>query len=156
MTTAACALLALIAMPAAASEQNAGAQFLAGLRSFAIVVEPLEADDAVSCSVGRAGLYTSLRSALDESGIGIVDDVRMGDGIIYLNATVLSNCTAFISLQVKAAVKVEKTGTRLYAPVWERGRLRTGFRGASAGAAISQSVEDTAKLLVSDWSTVNK
>jgi hypothetical protein len=97
-----------------------------------------------------------LRSALDESGIGIVDDVRMGDGIIYLNATVLSNCTAFISLQVKAAVKVEKTGTRLYAPVWERGRLRTGFRGASAGAAISQSVEDTAKLLVSDWSTVNK
>jgi hypothetical protein len=160
MTTAICAALAMISMPAAANAQNnaqnTGATFLAGLRSFTIVVEPLEADDAVSCSVGRAGLYTSLRSALDESAIGIVDDVRMGDGIIYLNVTVLSNCTAFVSLEVKAAVKVEKTGARLFAPVWERGRLRTGFRGASAGAAISQSVEDTAKLLVSEWSAVNK
>jgi hypothetical protein len=156
MTHAMFALLALTAMPNAAHAQNNGAQFLAGLRSFAIVVEPLEADDAVSCSVGRAGLYTSLRAALDESEIDIVDDVRMGDGIIYLNVTVLSNCTAFISLEVKAAVKIDKTGARLFAPVWERGRLRTGFRGASAGAAISQSVEDTAKLLVSEWSSVNR
>ncbi|MGH7555062.1 MAG: hypothetical protein ACREMQ_18840 [Longimicrobiales bacterium] len=160
MTTAVCAVLAMLSMPTAATAQSktqdTGAAFLAGLRSFAIVVEPLEADDAVSCSVGRAGLYTSLRAALDESAIDIVDDIRMGDGILYLNVTVLSNCTAYISLEVKAAVKVEKTGARLFAPVWERGRLRTGFRGASAGAAIGQSVEDTAKLLVSDWSSVNK
>jgi hypothetical protein len=156
MTHAMFALLALTAIPNAAHAQNNGAQFLAGLRSFAIVVEPLEADDAVSCSVGRAGLYASLRAALDESEIDIVDDVRMGDGLIYLNVTVLSNCTAFISLEVKAAVKIDKTGARLFAPVWERGRLRTGFRGASAGAAISQSVEDTAKLLVTEWSSVNR
>ena len=156
MTTAVCAMLAMMVMPAAAQAQNTDAMLLAGLRSFMIVVEPLQADDAVSCSVGRAGLYTSLRAALDESAIGIVDDVRMADGIIYLNATVLSNCTAFINLQVKAAVKIEKTGARVYAPVWERGRLRTGFRGASAGAAIGQSVEDTARLLVADWSAVNK
>ena len=149
------ALLAMMWIPAAANAQST-VHPLTGLRSFAIFIENLEADDEASCSVTRTGLYTSLRSALNESDIGITDNVRMRDGVIYLSVTVLSDCTAFISLEVKTEAKIEKTNARMLVPVWERGRLRTGFSGASAGAAIRQSVEETAKLLVTDWSAANK
>jgi hypothetical protein len=79
----------------------------------------------------------------------------MRDGIIRLQVTVLSNCTASIRLNVQAAVTIAKTGTRIFAPVWERERFRTGLSGRSAGTAIQQSVEGVAKALVDDWNSVN-
>jgi hypothetical protein len=156
VTSTICALLAMISIPTPVNAQNGDAMPLAGLRAFQIVIEKLDDEDETRCGVTRTGLYASLRSALGQSDMDVTDDARTRDGFIYLSATVLSNCTAFISLEVKTVVRIEKTGARVYAPVWERGHLRTGFRGASAAAAIGQTVEDTAKLLVSEWSSVNK
>ena len=85
----------------------------------------------------------------------ITDDVRTGDGIIYLQVTVLSNCTANIALNVQTGVTINKTGARIFAPVWERERLRTGLSRGSAGGAIRQSVEAVATALVNDWNSVN-
>jgi hypothetical protein len=39
--------------------------------------------------------------------------------------------------------------------VWERERFRTGLKGRSAGAAITQSIEAIATTLVTDWTSVN-
>jgi hypothetical protein len=149
-------MLAMLSIPAAVNAQNTDAPTLAGLRSFTIVIANLDDEDETNCGVTRTALYTGLRSILGQSDIAITDNVQARDGIIYLQVTVLSNCTANIALNVQTSVTIEKTGTRIFAPVWERARLRTGFSGRSAGQAIRQSVEDTAKLLVDDWSSVNK
>jgi len=156
VTTTICALLALMSIPTAASAQAIEAQPLAGLRAFTIAIGDLDEEDEMSCGVTRTGLYTSLRSALNQSDMRITDNVQARDGIIYLSVTLLSSCAAFISLEVKTTVKIEKSNARVVTPVWERGRLRTGFTGKNAGAAIRESVEETAKLLVTDWSSINK
>ena len=150
------ALLAMILIPTAASAQNTDIPFLAGLRSFTIVIADLDDEDEASCGLTSTGLYTSLRSVLGQSDIAITDDARTRDGIIRLQVTVLSNCTASIRLNVQATVTITKTGTRIFAPVWERERFRTGLKGRSAGAAISQSVESVATMLVTDWNSVNE
>jgi hypothetical protein len=147
------ALLVMISIPTAAKAQNTDVPFLAGLRSFSIVIAELDEEDETSCDVTREGLYASLRSVLSQSDIAVTDDVRARDGIIYLQATVLSNCTANITLTVQTSVTINKTGARIFATVWERERLRMGSRGA--GAAIRQSVEGLATQLVNDWSSVN-
>jgi len=149
-------LLAMISMPTAASSQNTDVPFLAGLRSFTIVIANLDEKDETSCGVTRTGLFTSLRSVLGQSDIIVTDDARTRDGIIYLQVTVLSNCTANITLNVQTSVTVNKTGARIFAPVWERERFRTGLSGRSAGAAIRESVEGVATMLVNDWDSVNE
>ena len=149
-------LLAMISMPTAASSQNTDVPFLAGLRSFTIVIANLDEKDETSCGVTRTGLFTSLRSVLGQSDIIVTDDARTRDGIIYLQVTVLSNCTANITLNVQTSVTVNKTGARIFAPVWERERFRTGLSGRSAGAAIRESVEGVATMLVNDWNSVNE
>ena len=156
MTGIICALAAMLSISAAANAQNTDVPTLAGLRSFTILIANLDDEDETKCGVTRTALYTRLRSILGQSDMTITDDVQARDGIIYLQVTVLSNCTANIALNVQASVTIEKTGTRIFAPVWERTRLRTGLSGRSAGAAITQSVGDTAKLLVDDWNAVNK
>lgn len=148
-------MLAMLSIPAAVNAQSTDTPTLAGLRSFTIVIGNLDEEDEASCGVTRTGLYTGLRSVLGQSDIAITDNVRTRDGIIYLQVTVLSDCTANIDLNVQASVTIEKTGVRIFAPVWERARLRTGLSGRSAGAAITQSVEETAELLVDDWNAVN-
>jgi hypothetical protein len=148
-----CALFAMIAIPSAAKAQDTDVPFLGGLRSFSIVIANLDEEDETSCGVTREGLYASLRSVLSQSDIAVTDDVRTRDGIIYLQATVLSNCTANITLSVQTSVTINKTGARIFATVWERERLRMGSRGA--GAAIRQSVDGLATQLVNDWSSVN-
>jgi hypothetical protein len=150
------ALLAMISLPTGASAQSTDIPFLAGLRSFTIVIASLDEKDETSCGVTRTGLYTSLRSVLGQSDIAVIDDARTRDGIIYLQVTVLSNCTANITLNVQTSVTINKTGARIFAPVWERERFRTGLSGRSAGAAIRQSVEDIATMLVDDWNSVNE
>ena len=149
------ALLAMISIPTAVSAQSTDVPFLAGLRSFTIVIANLDEKDEASCGVTRTGLYTSLRSVLGQSDIAVTDDVRGRDGIIYLQVTVLSNCTADVTLNVQTSVTINKTGARIFAPVWERERFRTGLSGRSAGAAIRQSVEGIATMLVDDWNSVN-
>ena len=147
------ALLMMISTPVSA--QTTDVPFLAGLRSFTIAIADLDAEDETSCGLTRTGLYTSLRSVLGQSDIEVTDDARTRDGIIYLQVTVLSNCTANITLNVQTSVTINKTGTRIFAPVWERERFRTGLKGRSAGAAITQSIESIATTLVTDWSSVN-
>jgi hypothetical protein len=149
------AVLAMISVSTAAGAQNTDVPFLSGLRSFTIVIANLDEEDETSCGLTATGLYTSLRSVLAQSDIAVTDDARMRDGIIYLQVTVLSNCTANIALDVRTAVTIEKTGARIFAPVWERERFRTGLSGRSAGAAIRQSVEGIATMLVNDWTSVN-
>ena len=149
------ALLAMISISTAAGAQSTDVPFLAGLRSFTIVIANLDEDDETSCGLTSTGLYTSLRSVLGQSDIAVTDDARTRDGIIYLQVTVLSNCTANITLNVQTSVTINKTGARIFAPVWERERFRTGLRGRSAGAAIRQSVEGIATMLVNDWNSVN-
>ena len=150
------ALLAMISMSTAASAQNTDVPFLAGLRSFTIVIANLDEKDETSCGVTRTGLFTSLRSVLGQSDMIVTDDARTRDGIFYLQVTVLSNCTANITLNVQTSVTVNKSGARIFAPVWERERFRTGLSGRSAGAAIRESVEGVATMLVNDWNSVNK
>ena len=147
------ALLMMISTPVSA--QTTDVPFLAGLRSFTIAIADLDEEDETSCGLTRTGLYTSLRSVLGQSDIEVTDDARARDGIIYLQVTVLSNCTANITLNVQTSVTINKTGTRIFAPVWERERFRTGLKGRSAGAAITQSIEAIATTLVTDWSSVN-
>jgi hypothetical protein len=149
------ALLTMISISTPASAQTTDVPFLAGLRSFSIVVANLDDEDETSCGLTRTGLYTSLRSVLSQSDIEVTDDVRTADGIIYLQVTVLSNCTANITLNVQTSVTINKTGARIFAPVWERERFRTGLKGRGAGAAITQSIEAVAATLVSDWNSVN-
>jgi hypothetical protein len=147
------ALLMMISTPVSA--QTTDVPFLAGLRSFTIAIADLDEEDEASCGLTRTGLYTTLRSVLGQSDIEVTDDVRTRDGIIYLQVTVLSNCTANITLNVQTSVTINKTGTRIFAPVWERERFRTGLKGRSAGAAITQSIEAIATTLVTDWTSVN-
>ena len=149
------ALLTLISISTPVSAQATDVPFLAGLRSFSIVVANLDDEDETNCNLTRTGLYASLRSVLGQSDIEVTDDARTRDGIIYLQVTVLSNCTANITLNVQTSVTINKTGARIFAPVWERERFRTGLKGRSAGASITQSVEAVAATLVSDWNSVN-
>jgi hypothetical protein len=149
------AMLAAISVSTAARAQSTDVPFLAGLRSFTIAIADLDDEDETSCGLTSTGLYTSLRSVLGRSDIVVTDDARTRDGIIYLQVTVLSNCTANIALNVQTSVTVNKTGARIFAPVWERERLRTGLSRRSAGAAIRESVESVATTLVDDWNSVN-
>lgn len=149
------ALLTMISVSMPANAQTTDVPFLAGLRSFTIAIADLDEEDETSCGLTRTGLFTSLRSVLGQSDMEITGDVRTGDGIIYLQVTVLSNCTANIALDVRTSVTINKTGARIFAPVWERERLRTGLSRRSAGEAIRQSVEAVATALVNDWNSVN-
>jgi hypothetical protein len=150
------AMLAMLSIATRASAQSTDVPFLAGLRTFTIIVANLDEKDEASCGLTRTGLYTSLRSVLGQSDIAVTDDARARDGIIYLQVTVLSNCTARITLNVQTTVTINKTGARIFAPVWERERFGTGLSGRSAGAEIRQSVESIATLLVNDWNSVNE
>jgi hypothetical protein len=156
MSPAVSLLLAIISSPTAAIAQNTDVPFLSGLRTFTIAVADLDDEDETSCGLTRTGVYTSLRSVLNQSDIAISDDARTRDGIIYLQVTVLSDCTASIRLNVQAAVTIDKSRTRIFAPVWERESFRTGLSGQSAGTAIRQSVEAVATMLVDDWNSVNE
>jgi len=53
-------LLAMISMPTAASSQNTDVPFLAGLRSFTIVIANLDEKDETSCGVTRTGVVHKL------------------------------------------------------------------------------------------------
>lgn len=149
------AVFAMMSIPAAVNAQSTDVPFLAGLRSFTIVIANVDEEDETSCGITSTGLYTSLRSVLAQSDMAVTDDVRTRDGIIYLQVTALSDCTANVALNVQTSVTINKSGARIFAPVWERERLRTGLKGRSAGAAIRQSVESIATLLVDDWNSVN-
>jgi hypothetical protein len=149
------AMLTVISVPTTANAQKTDVPFLAGLRSFSIVIANLDEKDETSCGLTSTGLYGSLRSVLGQSDIAITDNVRTRDGIIYLQVTVLANCTASITLNVQTGVTIDKTGARILAPVWQRERLRSGFSGRSAGAAIRESVEGVATMLINDWDSVN-
>jgi hypothetical protein len=153
--TAGFAMLAMLLIATRASAQNTDVPFLAGLRTFTIVIANLDEKDETSCGLTRTGLYASLRSVLGQSDMAITEDTRTSDGIIYLEVTALSDCTAKINLNVQTAVTINKTGARIFAPVWERERFGTGLTRRSAGAAIRQSVESIATMLVNDWNLVN-
>ena len=148
------AALAMISLPTAVNAQPTDVPFLGGLRTFTIAIAEL-GGDAASCDVTRTGLYASLRSVLRDSDIEITDDAGTRDGIIALRVTVLADCTASIALNVQTTVTVNKTGQRVYAPLWERERVRTVSNKRSAGAAIRDSVEGLATVLVDDWNSVN-
>ena len=150
------AMLAMLSSAIPASAQGTDVPLLAGLRTFTIVVANLDEKDEASCGLTRTGLYASLRSVLNRSDMVVADDARTSDGIIYLQVTVLGDCTAQITLNVQTSVTINKSGKRIFAPVWERERFGTGLSGRSAGAAIRQSVENVANLLVNDWSSVNE
>jgi hypothetical protein len=90
------AILAMTSISTAVNAQSTQTSFLGGLRSFTIVIASLDDEDEKNCSVTRTGLYTSLRFILDQSDITITDNVQTRDGLIYLQVTVLSNCTANI------------------------------------------------------------
>ena len=149
------ALLAMISIPTTANAQTTDIPFLGGLRTFTIAIAELSQEDETRCGATRTGLYTSLRSVLRDSDMEITDDIRTRDGVIYLQVTVLADCTAGIALNVQTNVTINKTGARIFAPVWERERLRTVSSNRSAGAAIRESVEGLAMVLVDDWNSVN-
>ena len=149
------ALLAMISIPTAVNAQTTDVPFLAGLRTFTIAIAELSQQDETNCGLTRTGLYTSLRSVLGDSDIEITDNARTRDGVIYLQVTVLVDCTASIALNVQTSVTINKTGAGIFAPVWERERLRTVSSKRSAGAAIRESVEGLAMVLVDDWNSVN-
>jgi hypothetical protein len=128
------ALLAMISISTAASAQSTDVPFLAGLRSFTIVIASLDEEDETSCGLTSTGLYTSLRSVLGRSDIAVTDDTRTRDGIIYLQVTVLSNCTANITLNVQTSVTINKTGARIFAPCVGTGALQNGVKRSERGS----------------------
>ena len=135
------------ACPASAASDTALA--LRGLQRFELVVEDVN-QNAAQCGIGRERLETSLRSIVGQSRITVVDATP--DATIYLNVSLLSDCTARVTLEVFAGVTIEKTGQRTVATIWNDGILG---RGADPAAQVDGIIGDLAKGLVSDWTSAN-
>lgn len=134
---------------AAASAATNTALALRGLQRFEIVVEDIN-QNAVQCGIARDRLETSLRAITGQSRIALVDTVP--DATIYLNVSVLSDCTARVTLEVFAGVTIGKTGQRTVATIWNDGILG---RGADPAAQVDSIIDALAKGLVNDWNSAN-
>lgn len=132
-----------------ASAASDTALALRGLQRFEIVVEDV-GPTAAGCGISREKLGTSLRSIVGQSRIMLVDAVP--DATIYLNVSVLSDCTARVTLEVFTGVMVEKTGQRTVATVWNDGILG---RGADPAAQVDAIIGELAQGLVYDWTSAN-
>lgn len=135
------------AKPALAASNTALA--LRGLQRFEIVVEDVT-QNATQCGIAREKLETSLRSILGKTRIAVVDAAP--DATVYLNVSVLSDCTARVTLEVFAGVTIEKTGQRTLATIWNDGILG---RAADPAAQVDAIIGELAKGLVSDWNSAN-
>lgn len=133
--------------PAAAASDTALA--LKGLQRLEIVVEDVS-ENASLCGITRQGLDTSLRSVVGQSRIVLVDAVP--DATLYLNVSVLSDCTARVTLEVFTGVTIAKTGQPTVATIWNDGILG---RGADPVAQVDSIIGELAKGLISDWNSVN-
>jgi hypothetical protein len=119
------------------------------LQRIEIVVEDVN-QNAAQCGIAREKLETSLRSIIGQSRMTLVD--ASPDATAYLNVSVLSDCTARVTLEVFAGVTVEKTGQRTVATIWNDGILG---RGADPAAQVDAIIGELAKGLVSDWTSAN-
>lgn len=132
-----------------ASAASDTALALRGLQRFEIVVEDVS-QTAAQCGIAREKLDTSLRSIVGQSRITLVDAVP--DATMYLNVSVLSDCTARVTLEVFTGVTVEKTGQPTVATIWNDGILG---RGADPAAQVDAIIVELAKGLVNDWTSAN-
>lgn len=132
-----------------ASAASDTALALRGLQRFEIVVEDVS-QTAAGCGITREKLGTSLRLIVGQSRIMLVDAAP--DATIYLNVSVLSDCTARVTLEVFTDVMVEKTGQRTVATVWNDGILG---RGADPAAQVDVIIGELAQRLVYDWTSAN-
>lgn len=133
--------------PASAASDTALA--LHGLQRFEIVIEDVN-QSAAQCGIGRESLETSLRSIVGQSRMILVNAAP--DATIYLNVSVLSDCTARVTLEVFTGVTVEKTGQRTVATIWNDGILG---RGADPAAQVDAIINELGKGLVNDWKSAN-
>lgn len=133
----------------AASAASDTALALRGLQRFQMLVEDVN-QNAAQCGIGRESLETSLRSTVGQSRMILVD--AAADATIYLNVSVLSDCTARVTLEVFTGVTVEKTGQRTVATIWNNGILG---RGADPAAQVDAMIGEIAKALVNDWTSAN-
>ena len=122
---------------------------LRGLQRFEIVVEDVS-QIGMQCGIARERLETSLRSIAGQSRMTVVDSLP--DATIYLNVSVLSDCTMRVALEVFTGVTIEKTGQRTVATIWNDGILG---RGADPAAQVDSMIDDLATGLVKDWNSAN-
>ncbi len=132
-----------------ASAASDTARALRGLQRFEILVEDVNRN-ATQCGIAREKLESSLRSIVGQSRITLVDTAP--DATAYLNVSVLSDCTARVTLEVFAGVTVEKTGQHTVATIWNDGILG---RGADPAAQVDAIIGELAKGLVNDWTSAN-
>ena len=122
---------------------------LRGLQRFELVVEDVT-ENATRCGITRQRIDASLRSIVGQSRIALVD--ANPDATIYLNVSVLSDCTARVTLEIFAVVTIGKTGQRTIATIWNDGILG---RGADPVAQVDSIVDNLARGFVNDWDSSN-
>jgi hypothetical protein len=142
-----CIAVASIFSASAVQAQTVEASHLRGIQGFSVVIEDLSSS-AQQCGITRQELDTSLRFILSQSKIIIDKDQG---AIIDLNVTVSDNCDASVVLKVITPAKTLITNKVLPASIWRQGMLILGH----AKIYIDSAVEDLAKKLVVDWSSVN-
>ena len=125
---------------------------LLGLTALDILVE-VPKRGVEQCGVDRPSIETALRVLLGQSPIPIGPGA---DDYIYLSWTIAPDCVAAsYELDVNAVVAVRATGTIVYgARIWSGGGLIAGSKDSLA-ADLTRRVEETARLLVNDWSTAH-
>jgi hypothetical protein len=133
--------------PAFAASDTALA--LRGLQRIEIVVEDVNAN-AAQCGITRERLDASLRSIVGQSRILLVD--ALPDATLYLNVSVLSDCTARTTMEVFTGVTIDKTGQRTVATIWNDGILG---RGPDPPGQVDSMIENLTKALVNDWNLAN-
>ena len=119
------------------------------MQRFELVVEDVT-ENATRCGITRERLDTSLRSIVGQSRIALVD--ALPDATIYVNVSVLSDCTARVTLEVFTVVTIGKTGQRTIATIWNDGILG---RGADPAAQVDSIIDNLARGLVNDWDSAN-
>jgi len=122
---------------------------LRGLQRFEIVIEDVS-QNAMQCGIARERLETSVRSIVGQSRMTVVDNLP--EATIYLNVSVLSDCTTRVTLEVFTGVTVEKTGQRTVATIWNDGILG---RGADPAVQVASIIDDLTRGLVKDWNSAN-
>jgi len=104
----------------------------------------------MQCGIARERLETSVRSIVGQSRMTVVDNLP--EATIYLNVSVLSDCTTRVTLEVFTGVTVEKTGQRTVATIWNDGILG---RGADPAVQVASIIDDLTRGLVKDWNSAN-
>lgn len=146
------ATIMAILLATTAWAQDIRAAPLAGLRTFGVAVEPLDAD-AIKCGITQDDLSTSIHFILGQSRMTLTDDL-VNRPYVYLDVTVLSNCSASYQLSVIAPVTIQATNKPDYsATIWNEGGLRTG---GNPQLDTTAAVEGVTKQLVNDWNSANK